>query len=91
MTAEDGPSDMLRCVLSPLSRRGRFLVTEESASSIEFLGGGLGPSDVARGGGVRGVTSGKGSMLSSHLNCLVILESVIGSGSKMSILHLEVT
>jgi len=32
----------------PLSRRGRFLVTDESASSIGFRRGGLGPAEVAR-------------------------------------------
>lgn len=39
---------MLLRVRSPLSKRGRFLVTEESASSIEFRRGGLGPAEVAR-------------------------------------------
>lgn len=42
-------ADMLLCVRSPLSRRGRFLVTEESASSIGLRRGGLGPAEVARG------------------------------------------
>ena len=63
MVAE-GSADMLRYALSPLSRRGRFLVTEESASSIEFLGGGVGPSEIVREGGVCGVSSGEGSMTS---------------------------
>lgn len=39
---------MLLCARSPLSRRGRFLVTDESASSIGFRRGGLGPAEVAR-------------------------------------------
>lgn len=42
-------ADMLLCARSPLSRRGRFLVTDESASSIGFRRGGLGPAEVARG------------------------------------------
>ena len=48
-----GSADMLLRVRSPLSRRGRFLLTEESASSIRFRRGGLGPAEVAR-VGVRG-------------------------------------
>ena len=43
-----GSADMLLRVRSPLSRRGRFLLTEESASSIRFRRGGLGPAEVAR-------------------------------------------
>ena len=41
-------ADMLRCVRAPLSKRGRFRVTLESASSIGFRRGGLGPAEVAR-------------------------------------------
>lgn len=44
-------ADMLLRVRSPLSKRGRFLVTEESASSIGFRRGGLGPVELARVGG----------------------------------------
>ena len=46
-------ADMLRNVRSPVSSRGRFRVTEESASSMELREGGFGPSDVAR-LGIRG-------------------------------------
>lgn len=46
--ALSGSADMLLRVRSPLSKRGRFLVTEESASSIRFRRGGLGPAEVAR-------------------------------------------
>lgn len=41
-------ADMLLYVRRPLSRRGRFLVPEESVSSIGSLLGGLGPTDCAR-------------------------------------------
>lgn len=41
-------ADILRCVRAPLSKRGRFRVTVESASSIGFRRGGLGPAEVAR-------------------------------------------
>ena len=43
-------ADMLRRARSPLSSRGRFLVAEESASSMELRDGGLRPSEVARSG-----------------------------------------
>ena len=41
-------ADILLYARSPLSSRGLFLVTEESASSMEFRGGGLSPSEAAR-------------------------------------------
>lgn len=56
-----GSADMLLRVRSPLSRRGRFLLTEESASSIRFRRGGLGPAEVAR-VGVRGRPTGIDAM-----------------------------
>lgn len=48
-------ADMLLYVLSPLSKRGRFLVPEESASSMRSLCVRVGPVDVAR-FGVKGET-----------------------------------
>lgn len=62
-----GSADMLLRVRSPLSRRGLFLVTEESASSIRFRRGGLGPAEVAR-VGVAGGPIGIDSMTLFLLN-----------------------
>jgi hypothetical protein len=56
-----GSADMLRYARSPLSRRGRFLVTDESASSIGLREGGLG-WPVAVCVGVRGGLTDDGSM-----------------------------
>ena len=44
----EGSADMLLYARSPLSKRGRFLVLEESASSIGSLSGVWGPADFAR-------------------------------------------
>ena len=41
-------ADMLLYVLSPLSKRGRFLVPEELASSMRSLCDRTGPTDFAR-------------------------------------------
>lgn len=46
--AVDLSADMLVWARFPLSKRGRFLVTDESASSIGFRRGGLGPAELAR-------------------------------------------
>lgn len=46
--ALNGSADMLLWARSPLSKRGRFRVLGESASSMRFLCGELGPADCAR-------------------------------------------